>query len=123
MKIQSMGIHPYEISLKNGGMREGFLINLLDVKGNSSWGDVAPLPNWSHEGLEECLLQINQMKDAILEVNWITRTFLKDLMKFKFLPALLFGLESALLSLLIPLSTYDIPTSALFMGSPQEILH
>ncbi|PJD97667.1 MAG: o-succinylbenzoate synthase [Parachlamydia sp.] len=122
MKIQSLAVQPYEISLKKGSVRTGIFIHITDEKGNAGWGEVSPLPNWSQETLEECLTQLDQTKSAILETDWLTRTFLNDLMNFKFLPALSFGIESAILSLLVPLKDYNLPTSALFMGSPQEIL-
>lgn len=122
MKIQTLHIHPYEIPLTNGQMRSGVLIDITDEKGSSGWGDIAPLPKWSKETLEDSLQQINQKQHEIIKIDWTTHSCLNELAKLELLPSVLFGFESALLSILNPLYEYSIPASALLMGSPKEIL-
>lgn len=122
MKIQTLSLHSYKIPLTNGQIRSGILINLTDEKGNSGWGDIAPLPKWSQETLDDSLQQLNRKLEEIIKVDWTARTCLKELAKLELLPAVSFGLESALFSIISPLSEHAVPTSALLMGSPKEIL-
>ncbi len=70
MKIQKIYLHPYEIPLINGQLRKGYLLKLCDQKGREGFGDMAPLPKWSKETLEEALDSLNQKKDVILDVDW-----------------------------------------------------
>lgn len=98
------------------------LICLKDEKGCKSWGEVAPLPNWSRETVQECLLQIKQREKEILGCDWSFSTFVEQICHLQLLPAVAFGLESALLSFLSPVRNVIAPISALFMGSYQEIL-
>jgi o-succinylbenzoate synthase len=68
MKIKAFSLHPYEIPLTNGQIRQGTLINIIDQDGNSGWGEVAPLPKWSHESLDDSLQQLNQKQQEIMKV-------------------------------------------------------
>lgn len=122
MKIQKLSLHPYELPLTHGQMRSGLLVSITDAKGNSSWGEIAPLPKWSQETLNDALHQLQQGQDEILRIDWTPHNCFKELAKLELLPSVSFGLESALLSLLVPLSEYTITTSALLMGSSEEIL-
>lgn len=122
MQIKILSLHPYEISLTNGQMRKGILVHLTDQTGHSGWGEVAPLPKWSHETLDDSLQQLNQKRQEIMKVEWTACNCLQELRKLDLLPSLSFGLESALLSILSPISKHTISTSALLMGSPQEII-
>ncbi len=83
---------------------------LVQVTKDGPWGEVAPLPDWSRETLEEARAELEKYK-------WVTK--LEDLRKLDLLPSVRFGLESALLP---PLPPGPVPLSALFMGTPQEIL-
>ena len=98
------------------------LINLFDDKGSNSWAEVSPLPKWSLETLEDSLLQLKEKKHDIFNINWTNDNFFTEISKLKLLPSVTFGLESALLSLLKPLLDHSVKTSALFMGSCEEIL-
>lgn len=122
MKIQTLSLYSYEIPFTNGQRRSGSLINITDQKGNSGWGEIAPLSKWSKETLEDALQQLNRRQHEIIKENWTACNCLKKLAQLELLPATSFGLESALLSLLTPLSECSLSTSALLMGSPQEIL-
>jgi O-succinylbenzoate synthase len=124
MRIQTFHIHPYEIPLANGQTRSGLLICITDEKENRGWGEIAPLPKWSTETLEEALKQLypDQIQQDISNIHWTAQNCFHQLAQLKLLPSVSFGLESALLSVLAPLPEFFIPTSALLMGSPEEIL-
>ncbi|HRD56132.1 MAG TPA: enolase C-terminal domain-like protein, partial [Parachlamydiaceae bacterium] len=70
----------------------------------------------------DSLEQLKKKQKEICQVDWTASNCLQELEKFKLLPSLSFGLESALLSILQPISNYAVSTSALFMGSLQEIM-
>ncbi len=121
MKIKIFSLHPYEISLTHGQMRSGIFIHITDQLGNVGWGEVAPLPKWSRETLDDSLKQLNEKRQEIMMIDW-TAHRLKEIEKLNLLPSVLFGLESALLSILTPIPEHTVPTSALLMGSPKEIM-
>lgn len=122
MRIKTLSFHPYNIPLTNGLLRKGIVIYISDGKGNRGWGDVAPLPQWSLETLEDAFNQIKNKQQEIIEIEWTEKTCSQELKKLKLLPSVLFGLESALLSILSPVSEHIVPTSALLMGTPQDII-
>lgn len=111
------------MKLTSGQQRNGIWIELFDKEGNASRGDVAPLPKWSQESLADCLSQLSEKKALILRLDWTKANWQDQLASLKLLPALSFGLESALLFLLDPLEVSSPSLSALLMGSPTEILH
>lgn len=117
-----MTMTSYQIPLISGQQRFGALLKIIDEKGNSGWGDVAPLPKWSTETLEQSLSQLQQKKAEILNTDWTLQNYEQNFLRLSLFPSVIFGLESALLSILSPLTPFSVPTSALFMGSPQEIL-
>lgn len=123
MKIKTFSLHPYETPLTTGQIRQGIFINIIDDEGNSGWGEIAPLPKWSYETLNDSLQQLKEKQQEIMKVNWTASNCLKQIGKLNLLPSLSFGLESALLSILIPLPEYSVSSSALLMGSPKEIMH
>lgn len=55
-------------------------------------------------------------------MDWNPECFLEQLVSLNLLPSVHFGVESALLSWLKPLSEYSVLRSALLMGSLEEIL-
>lgn len=86
------------------------------------WGEIAPLPHWSRETIDSCFKQLTQIQQPIQQIEWQPHTCLAELSKLSLLPAVTFGLESALLSLLDPVDAITVPASALLVGSAQEIL-
>lgn len=122
MKIQRLTLHPYEIPLTSGQIRSGVLICIINERGNSGWGEIAPLPKWSRETLDDALRELNQKNPLFIEMDWTSQNCLEMLENLRLLPSVSFGLESALLSLLTPLPEHTIAVSTLLMGSPQEIL-
>ena len=122
MKIQHFTLHTYTIPLISGKMRSGILIELLADDEKRAWGEVAPLPGWSKETYKEALNQLLEKKKAILDISWEAANFSQKLASLNLFPSVIFGLESALLSLLAPLPKQTVATSALLMGTVDEIL-
>lgn len=120
--MKQIQVYPYTIPLTNNQMRSGVLLKVTDNRDKRGWGEVAPLPKWSQETLDDCLKELSQKKEQILSVEWSAQTCLDQITDLKLLPALSFGLESALLAILEPLPQHSVPTSALLMGSAKEIL-
>lgn len=122
MKIQTLSYYVYENKFSNKRPRLGILLYITNEEDLIAWGEVSPLPGWSQESIEDCLKQIEKYKSKILQKNWTASSLLENLREFDLFPSVIFGLESALFSLLSPLSNYEIPVSALLMGSYEEIL-
>jgi o-succinylbenzoate synthase len=80
-------------------MREGILVKLAE----KAWGDIAPLPGWSRESLEEVSRALKS-GDALLA------------------PSADFGIASATFSAAQPLIPHSLPVSTLLLGSAEEIL-
>lgn len=122
MQIQVLSLCSYTLPLTNGHMRSGAWLRLVTREGNVSWGDVAPLPFFSRESLREALEELEQKRQRILAIDWTVENCLQELAQLDLPPSGSFGLESALLSLLDPLpGRCVVPTSALLMGSCEEI--
>lgn len=102
-------------------MRKGIWLCLGNEQGQEGWGEVAPLPNWSAETLEDAESQLHKNKKKILALDWALDNWTSHLEQLQLLPSVSFGLESALLSILSPLSDLTVEASALLMGSPEEI--
>lgn len=122
MRIQNLSLYSYDIELTTAQKRSGILLHITGEQGNQGWGEIAPLPQWSRETIEECLDQLEQTQSPILQTDWSFQTCFKELKKLSLFPSVSFGLESALLSLLSPLSDHTVSTSALLMGSLSQIL-
>ncbi|WP_042280508.1 o-succinylbenzoate synthase [Candidatus Protochlamydia sp. R18] len=122
MKFEKFICNPRQFTLTNGLKRSIAIISLVDKKGNISKGEIAPLPPWSKETLEEAIRQIDAKKSFILNIDWTIENYRDALMHLHLFPSVQFGIESALLSFLDPLKTYSMPVSALLMGSKKEIL-
>ena len=43
----------YALPMRGGGLREGILLHMKAADLHTGWGDAAPLPGWSVEGLED----------------------------------------------------------------------
>ncbi|MBM3198832.1 MAG: o-succinylbenzoate synthase [Chlamydiae bacterium] len=121
MRLQTFSLYSYEFFHTNDQVRSSILLNITDEERNNGWGEIAPLPKWSKETLKDCLQQLNQKQYEIINIDWTAHSYLEELTKLELLPAVSFGLESALFSMLTPPSEYTVLTSALLMGSPQEV--
>jgi o-succinylbenzoate synthase len=122
MYLKQLSLKPYSIEMKHGGVRNGVILCIIDEEGRTGEGDIAPLPKWSQETLNQSIEQVKQKSDDILKVEWNLITYRAELKNLELHSSVLFGLESALLSILAPIVKAHISTSALFMGSPDEIL-
>ncbi len=120
--LTDLDVELYTIPLTQGPPRSGLILELVSSDAKKSYGDAAPLPRWSVETLEEAAQQIQQKKQEILDRKWQSSTCFQQLVELNLYPSLAFALESALLSLLSPLPERRAPKSALFLGSPKEIL-
>lgn len=121
MKIVKISIHPYQIALSSGQIREGGVLEIENEEGDCGWGEAAPFPQRNLETFKEVFFQLQGKKKELLQKEWVVETCLQQLSDFFLYPSLHFGLESALLSLLNPLPDCEVECSALFMGSCQEI--
>jgi len=111
MIIREFSFHPFNIRLKEPlknssfqiNSRKGFIIKIIDEKNNVGFGEVAPLIGISKETLEECEIELNRMHYTIIEkgAKGETLDLGEELSKIQNLPSLLFGFESAIISLLL----------------------
>ena len=122
MKIKALNLYSYKNPMTKGLVRLGVLINIIDEKGNEGWGEIAPLPKWSKETLEDSLHSLSLEQDKIIKTEWKATNCLDNLALLKILPSALFGLESALLSIVSPLPQYEVEICSLLIGSKEEIL-
>jgi o-succinylbenzoate synthase len=111
MKICEHRFYFYKLPLIHSSEpRRGILLLLKNEKGQCGWGDIAPLPGWSTETLQEAY---SQLKTINFEQIDVTNLY----------PSVAFGIESALASLQHPLTDFSpLPIIALLMGNLSEIL-
>lgn len=125
MQLQEISWKRYQLPMRIGNgatLREGIYLSIRDEKGRSSEGEVAPLPHWSQETLEQALEQLDRKQTDILAIDWKEGSWAEEISGLKLYPSVSFGLESAVLSLLLPLSPLRVAESALLMGTPKDIL-
>ncbi len=122
MQIERFNLYPYTLAMHNNGVRHGVQINVIDKNGNCTWGDIAPLPKWSGESLEEACRCLREKESQIVAINWTVQNCFQELKNLNLLPSALFGLESAILSQVAPLPKVIVYSCALLMGSSTEIL-
>ncbi len=99
-----MKLYTYDLPLR-GGRRQGLIIELTGKDGQKSYGEVAPLPNWSRETLTEACGQLSRLPSDE-----------------ELFPSVAFGLESAEAGLMPSTLPLSFPLSSLLMGSVSEIL-
>lgn len=121
MKIIAIDHFPYTMPLTTGLVRAGIHLRITSNTGRIGWGEVAPLPKWSHETLNDCLNELDTKETQIKSISWSLPIW-EQLKGLHLLPALSFGLESAILSILNPLPKFSINTSCLLMGTSHEML-
>lgn len=96
-------IHHYTLPLTNGEKRSGLLVELTAPDGRTSWGEVAPLPGWSLETLEEAYAELLKEKESLM-------------------PSVAFGLETAELGCTRPSLPLTFPISSLLFGTVKQIM-
>jgi O-succinylbenzoate synthase len=119
VKIQQWTITPLETKFTTGLHRFSYRLHLVSVAGSEGFGEIAP---WDPKIKEIALKQLEQTLPLCLQIAWSKETMFQHLQHFNLLPSVLFGLESALLAILDPACPNEVITSALLMGSPEEIL-
>jgi len=111
MKMHNFNFYPFDIKLKtpfkNSSFliksRKGFIIKITDENNSSAFGESAPLPGFSKETFEEVEIAINKLYYLILEKASKEKEFdlISELKAISHLPSLHFGIEQAIISLLI----------------------
>lgn len=123
MKIKQLLATPYDLTYAHGYKRQGALLRIENEENLYGIGDLAPLPERSHETLSEALVQVNQNKNLLSSINWNKNTFLEQLTELSLVPSLAFAVESALFSLFNPTYSCKLEAAALLMGnSVKQIL-
>ena len=115
-------LKPYKAPFIHKQIRQGALIKVFDELGSFAYGEVSPLPGFNKETLEEALEELSAKEEKVCSISWTKTNLFTELEKLNLLPSSLFGLETALLSLLDPLPITPSNTSALLMGSFSEIV-
>lgn len=111
MNVDAITIHQYE-RLCGEKKRKGLLLQLKGKKGEESWGEIAPLDLFSEESFEQATDELLGELPHLLKEEWHPE-FLS--------PSVHFGIESALLDLLLPISPAPLLVNALIAGSPNEM--
>ena len=148
MKPASFDLYRYRLpltaSLRLKGAtlhyREGFLLRLAGGDGCEGWGETAPLPGFSSEGVGEAATALRGLAGFIVgrEVtdNWLAREgdLASELDRLDAAPSVRFGFELALWNLyaastgttlaelITPRPRATVPVNGLLSGSPDEIL-
>lgn len=92
--MDALKVYKYTLPLTSGKMREGLLVHL------KGWAEIAPLPLYSKETLQEVLAQLKKPKPPLF-------------------PSVAFGLESAEAACLKP---FSVPIAAFLAGTKEQIL-
>jgi O-succinylbenzoate synthase len=122
MRLQSIDFFPIEIPLETIQKRKALLLCIQSDDGKKGWGEIAPLEPLNLESLQEAEEQVLSLKEKLLSLTFEKESLLHQLSSLSLLPSVSFALESCLLSLLLPLPKSFVATSALAMGSLQQIL-
>ena len=111
MIIRDFKFIPYKLKLKSPfknasfaiNEREGFIIRIVDENNFVGFGEVAPLPGFSLENIENCDVALNKLHYSIIEksAKKIDFDLIQELQSISNLPSLSFGIEQAVISLLI----------------------
>lgn len=122
-KLSSISVYPYSLTFTSQAPRQGALIKIVSDQGEEGLSDLAPLPLWSLETLDEALHQLRSFAKKLIGSSLsleVLSFFLKQNPLYK---SVSFALESAYLSLLSFPQSFSMQASALFMGSYDTILH
>ena len=95
MRLKEFQIYSYQAPTSLGFIREGLIVRLVSNKDEEGIGEIAPLPERSHETLEEALHFTKELQKRFL---------LGDFSPALFPPSVMFGMEMALSTLLFPLA-------------------
>ena len=117
MIIQEFSFYPFSIKLKTPfknasfiiNSRNGFIIKITDENNFVGYGEVAPLPGFSVETFEQIEIELNKLYYSIIGKAAKKEEFdlSSELSAISHLPSLLFGVEQAIISLLIKRGELD----------------
>jgi len=117
MSVQ-LSIHPYRLALKQTlhlsascslTHRSGWLIQLKNDRGLAGWGEVAPLPGFSRETVEEAQAQLQRLRVSpelealLMDPEVEVTSVLACIAKLELCSSVCFGLETASCNLLCQL--------------------
>ncbi len=94
--------------------REGLLLSYIDAMNTEAWVEIAPLPNWSKESLEEV---VRQTKELLRAPSFPT---LEELKGLPLAPSLSFALQS--MHLPSQKAPFSIPLCGLLIGTSKQIM-
>ncbi len=114
MKLQSLKIFEYKLPLtrplvlrgQEVTTRNGLLVQLCDGAGHEAWGEVAPLPGFSRESLDDAMSQLKKVAGTMIGRELPPKLELLDggfgnwLGHIKLVPSVWVGIETAALQLL-----------------------
>jgi len=111
MIIRDFTFHPFKMKLKKPlinsafsiDKREGFIVKITDENDFIGFGEVSPLPGFSLETKEKCEVELNRLHYSIIEKasKGLEFDLMQELQSVANLPSLRFGIEQAIISLLI----------------------
>jgi len=117
MRYAKLMYRPYELLLRGGEKRQGCHVCVMNDRGESALGDVAPLFGRSVESLQEAMEQLKWCAQK-LQHQEIDESLLASLDLF---PSVAFGIESALCTW-NQSSSHKVNVSVLLLGSEMDIL-
>jgi O-succinylbenzoate synthase len=131
MKLAGFDLYRFSLPLRGplvlGGTtlhrREGLLLRLSGDDGSEGWGESAPLPGFSEEGLDQTIVQLRRLAGSLIgrEVtdDWTDRNgaFGQELERIAPAPSVRFGIELAIWNLCAASSEKSLPE--LFVGPPR----
>ena len=148
MKPAAFDLYRYSLpfatpqSLKGASLhrREGLLLRLTGNDGFEGWGETAPLPGFSEEGLDESAARLRELAESVIgreaTADWVNPEGRpsRELDRLDPAPSVRFGFELALWNLyaasfgttlpelVAPQPRAAVPVNGLLSGSPDEVL-
>ncbi|WP_420422551.1 o-succinylbenzoate synthase [Simkania sp.] len=111
MTPHSATVHEYKRPFGNQE-RKGLLLQLEREDRAESWGEIAPLENFSDESYEQAKAELLEELPHLLHEQWHPQ-YLS--------PSVHFGIESAILDLTLPTTSTPIAVNALLAGTPDDM--
>ncbi len=138
MRVETLELFSYDLKLNTPILikdtelktRKGLLLQVGDGRGRKAVCDIAPLPHFSPETLSSTLDAYVEFKKRLLNSYWSLKlllspqNILNEHLSHSDYPSLFFGIEFALLSLMMPKVSFltKVKVNLLLMGSDEVIL-
>ncbi|MBI5091178.1 MAG: o-succinylbenzoate synthase [Candidatus Hydrogenedentes bacterium] len=133
MKLASISVRRYDLRLErsiplrdtNLSVRSGLILTLQSDSGHSGYGDIAPLPGFSGETLDEATEQALSLSDLVITtelpsgdapLGWALADWVEH--HAMLAPSVRFGIESALLNLISQVE--GVPLSKILAARPRD---